>query len=629
MRKRQTAIPLSFIFILLLQLTIATPAYAAAHSVEANSSDTLKNRNADSGFADTKSAAPDIRSISSLADLLEWHNAPSGWNEWPVLSAEVVVNRPIILTETAGQKDLGSIEHIIRVAAGGSLTLDNSKLSIQGPGTVIVVESGGQLLLKNGAIYTAPNANSIVVEKGGKLIQSAAFHIDGKVLDKNDLPVEPEPSPNPLPPAPEEKPEPPVLPAIKKIFGVDASLTCLVGEPPALSEYPATRWITYEMVSGVPTQKELPIKWELDTVDFETAGTHQVKGIFTADVLAANGISNPNGISATLQLTVLKPSPIDTLTGNVLSVGSAGNCLIRLAMPPLPEGATALYLYRSADGKHWQKAVQEIYINGNSPSSYDNFLPYSMTTPTTLYVTYRYQTDYCPIWLRVEVAGSAAAGISNEIRLEMPVSAKPGGNIHTGETGDDGGSGGNRGGGGQSEGDRVLPNVQEKPEQEVTHLPTDQTPSVGNDIPPILPEQAPPVPSAGGTWSGQTGGGETPNSTTTPTAPKGITESKPPVPAPDHIGQKEPEAVSTDTGQEEPKAASPSSAQPPAEQEAIPAAAAGDSREAAAQVLSNQTQNSPPMQRSRGVLLTAGATVFAAAGLLLIKRISKNRKRKP
>lgn len=562
---------------------IATPAYAAVLS------DAPKNRDVNSGFAGTKSAAPDNRSIASLDDLVKWHNSPSGRNEYPVLTADVIVNRKITLTETSESKELGAIKHVIRVTAGGSLILDHSKLVIQGPGTVIVVEPGGQLLLKDGAIYTAPSADSIVVEKGGKLIQSAAFHIEGKVLDENAHPVEPDPDYEP-----DWNPQPPLLPAIQNAFGFDTPLTCMVGEPPALSEYPAACWITYKTVSGVPSQKELPIKWDLDTVDFKTAGTYQVKGIFTADILAANGLSNPKGISSTLQLTVLKWGSIDTLTGNVLSIESNGRCLIRLTLPPLPEGVTSLYLYRSADGKHWKKAVGQVYADGSIPCSYDNFLPYTVTTPKALYVAYRYQTDYRPIWLRVEAAGSGVAGISNEIRLEMPVSAKPGVGIHTGETGDDGGFGGNRGGGGQSEGSRGQLNVQEKPKQDAATPSTDTIPSVDKDTSPILTEQAPAVPLAGGTTGGQTKSGKTPDSTA---VPEKISGNKPSVPTPSDSMQEEREA--------------------------------GDSLEAVVQELSDQTQHSPPMQRSRGVLLTTGATVIAAIGLLLLKRINKNRKRKP
>lgn len=592
MRERQTAIPLSFIFILTLLMLIAAPAYAAVSTSAAAPSPAPENHNVNGGFTGRKSAAPDIRSIYTLDDLVKWHNTPAGFNVFFVLGEDVIVNRKITLDETSEAKELGAIEHIIRITAGGSLILDHSKLNIQGPGPVIVVEPGGQLLLKAGAIYTAPSADSIVVEKGGKLIQSEEFHIEGKVLDKNVPLVEPDPEPDlkPLPPAQVEKPNPPVLPAIKNIFEPNTSIVCMVGEPPALSEYPAACLIIYEEAPNVPVQKELSIKWELDTVDFDTAGTYQVKGVITADALAANGLSNPKGITSTLQLTVLKWGPLDTLTGNVLSVESNGRCLIRLALPPLPEGVTALYVYRSADGKNWRKAVGQVYVDG----SYDNFLPYAQATPKALYVAYRYQTDYRPIWLRVEVAGSAVEGVSNEIRLDMPASAKPGEGIHTGETGDDGGSGGNRGGGGQSEGGREHISAQEKPEWGAATSSSNKIPSAVKDTPPILTGQAPSRPSTGQTIGGQTKGGKKPKSTAAQEKESG---NNPSVSAPSDSGQEDWEEM--------------------------------DSLEAAVQELSDQTQGDPPTKRSRGVLLTGGATAIAAAGLVLLKKINKNRKRKP
>ena len=105
-------------------------------------------------------------------------------------------------------------------------------------------------LLKNGAVYTAPDADSIVIEKGGKLIQLAAFHMEGNVLDKNMLPVEPDTAPNPLPPLPDEKPLP---------------------LPPALSKYPATAWVTYKPVPDVPSQKEFSVKCQAGNTIFGKA----------------------------------------------------------------------------------------------------------------------------------------------------------------------------------------------------------------------------------------------------------------------------------------------------------------------------------------------------------------------
>lgn len=592
MQKKHIVIPLFLTLILLLTITPSAYASSLAEPQE------FHIAGSDSGSK--ISAAPNNRPLSSLEEVVEWHNAPWVWNEFPVLAKDIIVNRPITLSQTAKEKVLGAMAHTIRVTAGGSLTLNNSNLIIQGPRTVIIVESGGLLLLQKGAISTTPGA-AIVVEKGGRLTRSVDFLVDGgKILDKNDENEPPtEPDSNLPPTKPEESPDPPpvtTLPAILNTSGIDDSLSCLQGEPPASSDYPSKEWVYYNISDNIPVRKELPVRWELDTVDFHTAGTYAVKGIFTAEVLAEYGLSNPNNLYATLQLTVLKPSPLDTLTGNVLSVGSEGRCLIQLALPPLPEGATALYIHRSADGKNWQKAVREIYINGNIPSSEDNFLPYAVITPKNLYVPYYYQTDYRPIWLRVEVVGSAVSGISNEIKLEMPAGAKPGDSIHTGQAGDNGAFDGNRGGGGQSEGDRELPNVPDKPSEDKTLTPDNEYPTY-----PTL-EQIPSETVAQRVYVlGEISKGE-----------PGVYKA-----AQDRISEGSPVSIPSDAEHQKVTVSSPLT-----EQETEPAILE-------AQALSAEEQIDSPPQKSRGVLLTLVATAFAADGLLLFRKSYKNRKKKP
>ena len=413
-------------------LSAAVPAYAAVDDGCTESSASVSG-----------SIAPENGLISSLEDLLQWYNDPSNQNEWPELANDVIVGQSITLAETAEQKDLGAIEHIICVTAGGSLTLDNTKLAVQGPGTVILVEAGGSLSLEHGVIYTAPDSNAIIIEEGGQLIRSAAFIIDvGGVLDKNQaetLPPEPQPEPEPLPSVKAVRP-------ITSIVGFDYSLACLEGEPPDLSEYPAAVRAVYAVSENTYAQLELPVKWELDTVDFETAGTYIVKGVFAEADLTAQQLSNPDNLSAALKLMVQRSGSIENLTGNVLHVGNGGPSLIRLTLPALPSDAAALYVYCSPDGQHWQQAVGQ-----DAQTEYENFLPYAQTQPLYTYVNYRCQADDQPIWLRVEVVGSIYAGESNAICLEMPVSDRPGEVIDTGGTEGDGSSGGNRGGGGQKE----------------------------------------------------------------------------------------------------------------------------------------------------------------------------------
>lgn len=588
MRKKQPAIPLSLVLILLLLLTLLVPAYAAPVNAQ------LESPCVDSRDSSKGSAAPDLSEISSLETLVQWHNDPSGVNEWPVLGEDIIIDRPITLSQTSGQKDLGAIEYVICIKAGGKLTLNNSKFSIQGPDTVIVVESGGQLLLQQGAIYTAPKSHSIVVEKGGKVIKSAAFLLDGGgILDKNqsnELPAVPDPTPvpEPTPPPPDE-----VLRPITSIVANIKYLSCNVGERPEPSAYPSVILVAYLATEVAHDQIELPIRWNLDSVNFDAAGIYTVKGSFIEDALAAHYLSNPNGISPTLMINVQETGAIKALKGNIISVSRGGLCLIRLTVPSLPSDVEALYVYRSSDGQNWQKCTGQ--------GGLDDFLPYVQTVPPNTYINYRYNTDYQPIWLRVEIVGSSVAGISNEINMEMPASAKPGDSTHTGETGDDGGSGGNRGGGGQSEGEREFP-VQEQPDKET-----------------ILP--APPENSSGATasTSENTPNGTSQNSNTSmlPDALKDNLGSAPPVSIPPKTGQME---------QTEKAVSSPASTQ---EQNAVSAAGDDVSNSATeVQEVAGEVQSSPPLQKSRGVFLTVGATGFAACGLVLFRKIVQKRKRK-
>lgn len=598
MRKRQTSISLLRASILILIFTITTPAYAASNSTVSNSVDVPKPSD-EPNFSDESeyhrivsdynsrgSIAPNNKSIATLEDLVKWCNSSSNTDRWAELTEEIIVNRSITLNKSAGSKDLGAINHGIRVTNGGRLTLNQPKLnitSIKEP--TIIVESGGELVLLRGAIWPAQDTISIVVEKGGKVTIASSFSLNGGlILDRNETELIPGDKPNP--------PDltVPVLPSIINTIGFDDSLSCIIGDPPDLSEYPATKRVICEESENQSIEKNLPVQWELDNVDFEKAGTYTVKGTFTADVLAANGLRNPNGVSPTLQLTVLKPSPIDTLRGDIMWVESDGNCLVRLAMPLLPEDATALYIHRSVDGEHWQKAVQDVYMDGNIPITYYDFLPSSTTTPNKLYVPYYYQTDYQSIWLQVEVVGSAVAGISNKIKLEMPSSAKPGENVNTGLGGNDGSSGGNRGGGGQREGDRGITRFPDNSKTGNNPLFTNQTWPDDEVTSPAMSKQSPDILVIGG-------------------------EAAFDIVALNGLSRSELSMVSpVDTELKAPEAASASTALPREEQELITSAG---------------TNNRQPQQKSRGVMTTAGATVLVAGGLLLIRKTYNNRKRKP
>lgn len=590
MRKNHIAI--SLFFILILQLLSGEPlsAYGAVFPM------LQEVRYSDRGCGGMGGSQTDQGLISSLEDLVQWYNALSGWSELPVLEADIIIDRPVTLSETSGRKDLVAIKHNIHVVPGGILTLDNPRLSIQGPDTLIVVEPGGQLLLQNGATSTASTSHAIVVEKGGRCLKSSSFMFDGGgIMDKNQSNGLPGDSDHDqTPPAEQARP-------ITNIVGFKGSLTCNVGERPGQSDYPSTVRVTYRVAEMSFEQMDLPIQWNLDPVNFEAAGAYTVKGSFSEEVLLEHNLSNPDGIFATLELSVQEQGPIKALTGNVLSVGSDGLCLVRLTVPILPSDVEALYVYRSGDGEHWQKCIGQV-VN----TAYEDFLPFIQSVPPNTYINYRYKTDYRPIWLRVEVVGSYAAGISNEIRLEMPASAKPGEGTHTGEKGDDGSSDGNRGGGGQSEADRELPVSEESAGEESIFPAQEKLPDKHLPLPAVLPEK---------------------------TSEVGITASASEE-APKRISQNSGTSILHETLTDNPERVPPVSVPFAIEETSTSMAESGEDAStstAESEELAAGGQSIPamPVQRSRGVLYTAEATAVVACGLVLFRKLYQKRKRKP
>lgn len=595
MGKKFTGILISFTIISMILSSIVSPLYAMS----------------------LQGAAPNNRPISTMEELLQWHDAPAVWNDFPVLSENIIVNGNVTLMKTNDQRYLGTMGHVLYVTSGSSLSIDNSNFIMTGQQTAIVVEDGGQLLLQKGEIYSAPSANAIVVEKGGRFIKSEAFVLEGKVLDQNEeeeLPTDPNP------------PLDPDVSVITNTLEFDYPIACMEGEPPGSSAYPSTKWITYETADKTYMQMELPIQWEIDMVDFDTAGIYTVKGVFSDDVLAANHLSNPNDVAPIFQLVVHKPEPISALSGNILAVGSEGECHIRLEMPALPADVTALHIYRSDDGINWKKAVQEVYEDGYIPSSYDDFLPHTMLTTKKLYVQYYYQTDYRPIWLRVEVVGSGVAGLSNAVRFEMPSSVKPGEGSNTGETGDDDGSGGNRGGGGQSEEEREIPNVQGKP---IEKEPTEKELPILKDKPLSNENDKSSDYVSEDTYSSPTGSddfksdetikGKVADKSSRVAAIEEELENKTPVPSIADSRREKKEKVLSYASMlfaEQEGGYSPSEVNPKVET---------DKQE----IVFEEGSNSLPIQKSRGVLITVAATTVAAGILILFRQLYRKKRRNP
>lgn len=423
MRKKLKKIPLIILITIIFSLISITPAYASG------------------------SIAPGIVNLSTLEQFSNWYNS-SEKATLASLTREIAIDRNMTLGNV-GRCCLHTHDFTLRVLAGATLILDNEKFELLGNNTLITVEKGAKLIMKNGAIWSGLQTPVIVIEQGGTLILEESFKLHGNIFDKNNGNSPPENLP-------------PEIGTITNIMGYDFTLSCLLGEQPLASDYPTEGGVSYLATENSHEQMSLPVSWELDSVDFNTVGTYTIKGIFTDEVLAEKKLTNPKNFTATLHLTVQKSAPIESLAGRVVSVGSDGMCLVKLALPALAEDVTAIYIYRSADGNNWQRAVAHGYINGSTPIVIENFLENSMTVQSKTYVPYRYTTDYHSIWFRVEIVGSVLEGMSNPIHMEMLLGAKPGDNVSSDGDSDDGSSGGNRGGGGQSEADREIAEIREK-----------------------------------------------------------------------------------------------------------------------------------------------------------------------
>lgn len=386
---------------------------------------------------------PELKPVENLETLVSWYESGSGGESSAMLTDDLVVNTSLIFAETDTIRQIGAPKNVICVESGGVLVMDNPNLELQGPETVVIVKNGGQLKLRRGAIYTGPG-QAIIVEKGGEIIRQAEFQIFGGEIYNEDEEGSTLPPTTILPPEQEGK-----YP-ITNVIGNSFYRFCSVGKRP--NEYPESVTVAYKKQEGVHGQITIPVYWQLDSVDFETPGTYEVAGSFAQEDLEEKGLTNPQKLGAVLWITVQRSQPIDNMTGRFVRIGAQGNALVQLKLPVLPEDAKALYLYRSADGVRWEQVGGKV-----AQSQYIDFLPFSQQQGLYCYVSYRYQSDYQDIWMKVKVVGSIYEGFSNAVCIQIPDGAGPGTVVAPGSDPEDGSFDGNRGGGGQQETERVVP----------------------------------------------------------------------------------------------------------------------------------------------------------------------------
>lgn len=230
---------------------------------------------------------------------------------------------------------------------------------------------------------------------------------------------------------------------ITNIFSPEGALSCMAGPQPDPSVYPDKVRVEYQIEPGINDQMDIPVKWNYEEVDFTKAGIYNIQGTFTEETLNSNKLRNPKNLSPALLILVQKAGPIDSLTGAGITINKKGWTSIRLRMPELPAEVKTLRIYKSPDGRFWQKAVWKLSPSHADTPGNDNFLYHTITSSPYQYVTYRFQTDYRTVWLRIEVEGSAYEGLSNIVKFDMPGTVGPGESLNEWNTTDDGSFDGN------------------------------------------------------------------------------------------------------------------------------------------------------------------------------------------
>lgn len=72
------------------------------------------------------------------------------------------------------------------------------------------------------------------------------------------------------------------------------TVACAEGEPPKKEEYPAYDLVLYQADNGKYEWAELPVQWDLSSVDFNRAGVYRVWGNYSKEALTDRNLCNPS-----------------------------------------------------------------------------------------------------------------------------------------------------------------------------------------------------------------------------------------------------------------------------------------------------------------------------------------------
>lgn len=349
-----------------------------------------------------RAAAPESRflpprqtQVSTAEEFCDWYQAGAagGSNADCVLTGTVVIDGEMTLSASNDFLSIETSDYHIRVAAGGSLTVDNPNLYLSGGNQLIQVEGGAALHLNRAAEFAARKSPFVTVylESGAMLEQSAGFPAGNIVREDNVDSAGPYAvtAINPLP-------------VLCLTAGADASVAAL----------PSEVTVTANLLQSSEDFR-IGVQWDLGDKDLAIPGYYTLSGALSEEDLTANNLQNPQNLSASLRVLVRRPGPIQTLTASLMD--AKDQTLFRF--PTLPEDVEAVYLYQRAGNGDWEQCRYS--GSGNTPES--NFLgKISHYTPEDEFLFY-HPVHTQPVSYRLEVVGSLYAGLSNIVTVAPSV----------------------------------------------------------------------------------------------------------------------------------------------------------------------------------------------------------------
>lgn len=385
-----------------------------------------------------------IARIAGKEDFLNWYQSDSANGGFAVLTADLVIDGKVELGMEQGnagrRRELNTRDFTIRIANKGQLTVDNPDLYFMGNKEIMTVESGGRLSLSQGGTYESLYSDHILVQAGGKYEISSRFHLAGGIRDENR---EPETSDPPGESWGEDVPA--ARPLLPNPDSTVPTVACAEGEPPKKEEYPAFDLVLYQADNGKYEWAEIPVQWDLSSVDFNRAGVYRVWGNYSKEALADRNLCNPSDLRASLDVAVQSRMSMKIEAADILSADADGYAVMRIRIAGIPDNAVGLYLSYSFDQVSYEMAAWT-----GKDGEYTNYLEQNAASGQAYdYIVFKYNIGKRPIWFKTQLKvrdGDAVRTVtSGPVKCQVspvPEATKP-------SSDSDGSSGGNRGGGGQ------------------------------------------------------------------------------------------------------------------------------------------------------------------------------------